>query len=1211
MATRPFDSARPTPVLTPAPAADARPFTRRHVLRPADLVSFTAAWQGLTLERPIVLVPKGGKDIGGFATEGMKGQAVPRLIADAGGGTLTIGFAFQHTAEIATETDKPAPDQSPPVAARAANPSRLVYKVPAGTVIDYSVEGLLKAMATLELAVVPLAVPALAQLKAFPRQTFTEVGSLTHMLLETAMSFGLSSVISSVIAAGIVEAQRALAAARRIIVSSGLGDFLGFGNIPPITVITPGPIVAVNLVPRQPRAGETAIEAPFRLILSPSNKGAWAHALKPVTSLKGARTELWHSRLAVRGAHGADEIDTDQRIVRAIWTRDRDGPATAGNPFNSLPRADQRDRFVMQTADPTVSTVPPEPVRVRRLALSSLGAWLDLHVQFPDPQVYLGQFGPLASWDQVSPMGRDQFVRVVTPGYLYPLGHAAYLVEIMFRKVVGTNQPQAALFTRTFVVLGDPDRTFARRDLPFIKAHVGPLRTPDLEKPGNLIPPLPDPNKPGAFLPPRLFWPTPVGASAPLQWKIDASDQDGATIHLNAPLLFVQAGAGVTQADIDNAITPTLSRLTVPANGQTIAFAPAMPPEAETPGVKGARASAEGQTLSWAGAATFFGSEPYMTGAEIRIPAIQRLTGSAGLERVAYPAIYKSDGFGSANKGNVFLKLDTKTVLEFGSSEHSGGFINPSVAVGGLARSIGLVPDADNAVLNQFKASDLFGGVFANLPKLFGLFSLADLLPLDDLALALAPKFVTEQLDKVAALLHDLDALKAFVASEDLMPYKAQIPAQVDAVTKAVSDMLAAKDAPAATVLKTVSDNLAAIAKQVTELADKVFDPPLAPFPRAQLDKLTGVLGAVLGTGSDIAKLVDVIAGVEKFVQGLNPGGGEFRTHLEWHPKLTLPSIFPADLVKFNEPLNLIVEARASAGHAVGIDVSAELNKIELNLIAPESLMRLTIDRLAFRASAGRRPEIDVVFGGIQFVGLLGFIDVLRRVIPLDGFSDPPFLDVSTEGVTAGFTLSIPNVAIGVFSLTNISLGADARVPFLGESISVGFNFCTRERPFTLAVFPLGGGGFVGMRLSPKGMVLLEMSLEFGAVVALDFGVASGSISAMGGVYIRLEGSGGSLTGFFRIRGEVDVLSLISASIELYMALTYQFDTGKMIGEASITIAVHVLFFSTSVSVHTSRTFAGSNGDPTARDMLLPDKMTGVSAVWNDYCAAFAAGAEA
>ncbi len=193
---------------------------------------------------------------------------------------------------------------------------------------------------------------------------------------------------------------------------------------------------------------------------------------------------------------------------------------------------------------------------------------------------------------------------------------------------------------------------------------------------------------------------------------------------------------------------------------------------------------------------------------------------------------------------------------------------------------------------------------------------------------------------------------------------------------------------------------------------------------------------------------------------------------------------------------------------------------------------------------------------------------------------------MSAAGVTAGFDLALPNVGVGVFSLENISLGADVNVPFLGDAVTAGFAFCTREKPFRLTVMMIGGGGFVGIRLSPKGLVVLEMALEAGASLSINLGVASGSVSVMIGIYLRLEIDAGSLTGYFRIRGEVDVLGLITASITLELALTYEFETGKMVGRASVTVEVEVLFFSTSVEISCERRLAGSNGDPTFAEVL-------------------------
>ena len=171
--------------------------------------------------------------------------------------------------------------------------------------------------------------------------------------------------------------------------------------------------------------------------------------------------------------------------------------------------------------------------------------------------------------------------------------------------------------------------------------------------------------------------------------------------------------------------------------------------------------------------------------------------------------------------------------------------------------------------------------------------------------------------------------------------------------------------------------------------------------------------------------------------------------------------------------------------------------------------MGLAFSRIGFRVASGGKPEVDVVFDGIEFLGPLSFIDTLRRMIPFDGFADPPFVDVSPEGVTAGFDLALPNVSVGVFSLENIALGADARVPFLGDAVTVGFYFCTKDSPFRLTVMCIGGGGWVGLRASPKGLVLLEMGLEACACLSVDLGVASGSVSISVGVYLRLEADKG------------------------------------------------------------------------------------------------------
>src|SRR6185437_8729489 len=279
-------------------------------------------------------------------------------------------------------------------------------------------------------------------------------------------------------------------------------------------------------------------------------------------------------------------------------------------------------------------------------------------------------------------------------------------------------------------------------------------------------------------------------------------------------------------------------------------------------------------------------------------------------------------------------------------------------------------------------------------------------------------------------------------------------------------------------------------------------------------------------------------------------------------------------------------------------------------LIAPATFIEIPFKTMEFSIVPGKKPDVNVVFqpGGIVFAGPLEFVNTLKDIIPSDGFSDPPYLDVDSNGIKAGFDLGIPNLAVGVFALQNISLGAHIKVPFIAESIETAFNFCTRENPFRLSVSLFAGGGFFGITITPKEVQVLEASLEFGAAVSLDFGVASGSISVMAGIYFRLESGDAALTGYFRARGEVDVLGLISACIELYLSLTYETATKKAVGRATLTIEVDVAFFSFSVEISCEKKFAGANSDPSFVDFMgpLPGSLPGAIRPWDSYCHAFA-----
>ena len=424
-------------------------------------------------------------------------------------------------------------------------------------------------------------------------------------------------------------------------------------------------------------------------------------------------------------------------------------------------------------------------------------------------------------------------------------------------------------------------------------------------------------------------------------------------------------------------------------------------------------------------------------------------------------------------------------------------------------------------------------------------------------------------------------------------------------------------------------DGLGDLLSQPAQLADKLDDveqaitairTTLASFrllegaPRKLiLDALKGVTD-VLDTAEDLLKLLDGLLGEELTIR------------FDWSPEIKSWGFVPnKPLFRANDPhgFTVAVEAKVKkdGSSAPKISVVCGLKHFDLVLINPAAFMELNFEKIEFSVDSGAKMGVDVLLSDIKFVGPLSFVETLKDLIPLDGFSDPPYLDISPKGIDAGFSQALPNIAVGMFSISNLSLGAGFTVPFIGQPLSVRFNFCTREQPFNLTVSMFGGGGFFGVTIDPSGVQILEAAFEFGASVSIDFGVASGGVHVMAGIYFRMEQDAATLAGYFRLGGHVSVLGLISASLELYLELRYEFETGKAVGKAQLTIEVEVFFFSADVTITCERKFAGSNGDPTFRQLVgfdpslsLAEELAQIDTTpgqetdyaWREYCDAFA-----
>ena len=864
---------------------------------------------------------------------------------------------------------------------------------------------------------------------------------------------------------------------------------------------------------------QTAIELPWRVVLSPGNGVGWSHSITPETF--AGRTALWHTRLSkIRTVKSGattkrvfEEASSTNTIpLRAIWSPDFVDHGVIPSltdefPFQASPSAHvslsahDRMQLVILTAgtlgyalgdtDPWV----PRPIKASRLFLSSLGGWLSSKGDWPTPVNYKDTAGvtqtlDLTEWVHLATLARDHYVKVVYAGYLYPFGHAASLIKVTERKFVppggAVTETTAYLRQHMYIVVREPEKNYgaepfqhAKREMPFWQSvRIKTIVTPDINSPTLLPPGAPDHSS---------FWIDVGGAN--FNFHLSATDLAGNSIDFLTPLIFVSLDEEDLEGVQSTYATSGAQRL-CSVKGQKIAYADP---------------SAGDTTLKTTG--LYFTSEiilknqpytvapflPTLDQATVSVPAVEEILGISSPLTISLYQPYLESGLdsnagvyadvkGIPGAGGTFTQLS----LTFPAAQ-SGGLSTPNITLTALSARKGLVAG---------KASDAAAGVIT---------------PAD--------------------FFSDLDAqLFGTVPLMDLIPVNTQNQAP------------AAQNAPEIRTVLT----------------------PNHKNPTATV------------------------------------------TRIKWSPQLKDYSQPPVK-VTFNQngtsALNLNTTlTRSLNGGPPKSQVTGKLTNFQLNLLG---VVALTINSLKFTSNNGQKTIVKAALPNnspIKFIGPLSFVQTLATILPPGIFGGSgPSIDLGPSEITVSYTLGLPPVSIGVFSLENISITTGLDLPYLNGQPGFEFAFAKRSSPFLLTVECLGGGGFVHLIVTADGVQMVEGSLEFGGEFSFDVGIASGGVHVMAGIYFQLSGTSSDLTGFIDIGGEVSVLGIISISIDLNISLSYQTSNNKSMveGRATLSISIHIIFFSVSASVSVEKSFGSQPGDPRVDQVLNAQD-------WSEYAAAFA-----
>lgn len=356
-------------------------------------------------------------------------------------------------------------------------------------------------------------------------------------------------------------------------------------------------------------------------------------------------------------------------------------------------------------------------------------------------------------------------------------------------------------------------------------------------------------------------------------------------------------------------------------------------------------------------------------------------------------------------------------------------------------------------------------------------------------------------------------------------------------------------------------------------------------------------------------------------------GAGKLETRLRWRPKLKSVLILEVDPTS---TLELRVRTVTQLGQPPSYEISGDLSNVTLTFFkGVADFIKVRVDTLRFTDASNAKPDVQCHIADVEFLGPLSFVKELAKLISFgkgNGVSVTP----APGRIVVALDLALPSLSVGILALENLAVHVGLALPFDGSPVVLQAALSSREHPFTVGVGIFRGGGFVGIALTARGLDMIEFSFEFGAGLSIDLGVASGSVEAMGGIYFRLSHPPGGaadaqtieLTAYLRLRGSLDVLGIITVSVELYLALGYRSPPEQLYGEATLTVSIDVFMFSMSVSVTCRRELtrggAAVAGGVTGAGGVAGRRIAAAEApvrfgdvyprdAWARYCASFAA----
>lgn len=423
----------------------------------------------------------------------------------------------------------------------------------------------------------------------------------------------------------------------------------------------------------------------------------------------------------------------------------------------------------------------------------------------------------------------------------------------------------------------------------------------------------------------------------------------------------------------------------------------------------------------------------------------------------------------------------------------------------------------------------------------------------------------------------------------------------VEETTKAIDDALKQ------TKLNPLSINL-----PCSSLLDSFQHTEIPPISRIRLsDILPKFVGIDFGKLPSLQAPLSLDNNLVKITHGIDPN-----TKQAWAKGLvdiamSEPlTIFDLDPIKLNldaAQLDAECDVAITAGGAPAYSMHGSL-KADWKVIFNKTLELVQFKATTLRTDNTGNVSFDLNPANIVLTPPLNFLSDLAQKAGslMDGPNGLSFQLIKKSGsnipigAQALLTLALPAVSTGAFSISNLTLHSALLLKVdNGFKIGTSFGIAGRDKPFTLIIMFLGGGGWVTFdsfydAQSGAFSASLDIGIAAAASFALDIGVARGSVYLYVKVDVLWQHSSGQssfdVSLEIAVSGELVILSIVSASLLISLTGTYHAGAGgtSLTCTGRLEVSIRICWcFSISVSKSVTINLIGKNNSTTASTSRL------------------------